>query len=500
MKLNWWAGGGLLVGLGLAIVGPMLVSRAHGRAAAAEPGPSRKVELTIYSEDFALVREIRGVKLAQGANRLAFADVSRELDPNSVLLQWEDEGKGNLPEIIGHSYDLGATDSQGLLKNEIGKAVEIVRYGTEGREVSRERGRLLVAEGGRPAVVEVGGKLYVNPEGTLVLDREDGTPTIPQLSVQAESSAAQAAKMAVAYLTRGLRWNADYVATLPGAQDDRMDLKCQATVTNRTGVRYPEAAVTLVAGSPSRAVMAANQRVQDFETRTRYAAKAEGGLPAAAPARAGRAYNGVAAPESVAEFHAYPLKNPATVQSEQLTSLLMMSRDGLRVKKDYSYRAPQLDPYSSPQDEHGTVTVGLSFANNDREGLGAPLPQGAIRVYDPDRSGRLRYAGAAEIQSTPLNGKVHFTLSNAFDVTAEYRTVSSKRVGKRKVRKAVEVLLRNERAKPVRVRVVQGFYNGWTIPASSQAHVKLNSSTAQWTVPVPPGKPVKLAYTAELSG
>lgn len=204
--------------------------------------------------------------------------------------------------------------------------MEIVRYGQNGREAERERGRLLVAEAGRPSVVEVDGKLYVNPEGTLVLSAQDRAPAIPQLTVQAQSASAQHAALDVAYLTRGLSWDADYVATLADA-DDRLDLECYATVRNQTGARFPEAFITLVAGTPNRAVT---------EGRARTLAGAppmsqEAGGEAARAQKRKAEFLGAEAPESVGELEAYPLKNPATIQNDQLNRLLMFRRESLKV-------------------------------------------------------------------------------------------------------------------------------------------------------------------------
>src|SRR5687768_348695 len=152
MRANTIAGAAVAAGVGLAAGGYVL---AQGGGPEKAPPSPRTVELTGYDQDFALGRETRPVELKGGANRLAFADVSRQLDPHSVLLRWQGEEKDGLPQIIGHSYDLGVAGSQELLKHEVGKAVELVRYGEDGREAARDQGRLLVAENGAPAVVEV---------------------------------------------------------------------------------------------------------------------------------------------------------------------------------------------------------------------------------------------------------------------------------------------------------------------------------------------------------
>ena len=467
------------------------------QARAAKPAaPARNLDIAVYNSDFALVRDTRAVTLKTGDNRLAFADVSRELDPNSVLLQWDDPGQSP-PEIVGHSYHLGAKDSQTLLRNEVGKPVEIVRYGENGREASREKGRLLVAENGAPAVIEVDGKIYVNPQGTLVIDRAaDTPPTIPQIVVQAQSPVNRGASLGLTYLTRGLSWSADYVATLSRDADDRLDLELYATVANRTGVEFPGASLTLVAGEPNRAVRTAKERMRFHDGELKeYGAPA---APGAAPV-GGAQWNGVSAPTTVAESYAYPLARPATVQSEQLTRLLMMRKAQLQVRKEYSYRAPHLEAYSSPQQQRGSVSVALAFDNTAKAGLGSPLPQGAIRVYDPDASGRPRYAGAATLPDTPEDRPAHVTLANSFDVTADYTTRSSRAINRRTTRKQVTVRLHNARSKPVNVRVVQGFYGAWRVASESAKHRKMNSSTAQWTVPVPASGARELRFAVDLT-
>ena len=205
----------------------------------AAPGTARQnLELTVYAQDFGMVRELRPMQLAKGRNRLRVPDVSKALDPHSVLLRWQGDAP-NPPQLVAHSYDLGVDSSDALLKRYLGKPVELVRYGQNGREADRQRGTLMVEADGA-VVVQTDDHFYVHPNGTLVAPANGDIVTIPQLSVQAESPAAQDANLEVAYLTRGLSWSADYVATL-SPSSSTLVLECWATVTNHTGVDYPNA-------------------------------------------------------------------------------------------------------------------------------------------------------------------------------------------------------------------------------------------------------------------
>lgn len=172
------------------------------------------LELTVYTQDFGLVREVRPMRLTSGPNRLRLLEVSKRLDPHSVLLRWRGAG-AHPPQLVAHAYDLGVASSDGLLQSlsphgepagaqgYLGRPIEVVRYGENGHEAERQTGTLMVEANGE-VVVQSDGKLYVHPRGTIVAPANGDVVTIPRLSVQAESPAAQAAPLELAYLTRGL--------------------------------------------------------------------------------------------------------------------------------------------------------------------------------------------------------------------------------------------------------------------------------------------------------
>src|SRR5947209_19777012 len=249
-----------------------------------------------------MVREVRPMQLARGSNRLRVPEVSKQLDPHSVLLRWQGDAP-NLPQLVAHSYDLGVENSAGLLKRYLGKEVELIRYGQNGHEADRQQGTLMV-EGNGETVVQTDGRFYVQPTGTLVAPANGDIVTIPQLSVQAESSTAQAANLEIAYLTRGLSWSADYVATL-SPTSSFLALECWATVTNRTGTDYPNARVSLMAGMPNRAAAPAH-KVGIFSDSIWIQDETVARRPASSPAVLATLAS--PPPEPVGDLHAYRIK------------------------------------------------------------------------------------------------------------------------------------------------------------------------------------------------
>lgn len=477
--------------------------RGKARAAdQAEPPAARNgVELTVYSEDFGLVHEARPVSLAAGDNKIPVTEVSHKLDPHSVLLDWSPTSNpGQLPQIVAQTYDMGVANTGELLNRYLGRQVEVVRYGDNGHEAERQNGALMVDSGG--LAVRSEGKFYINPGGTIVTPADPGVATIPQLSVQANSPGKQSANLDVTYLTRGLSWSADYVGTL---QPDGKSLKleCWATVTNQTGVDYPNAKVSLVAGSPNRAVRDLGRVRQEVDISAHWA---DGHANFAKQISGGLTRETQIGPaESMGDFHAYPIKAATTVGINRMNRLLMMSGPAIPAKMDYNTRAPQLsswdDNYSWGTPDHpkkGTVAVAMSFKNREADGLGQPLPHGALRIYEPDSRGTLRYGGASGIQDTPKDEKIDVTLASSFDVFTEQRVVSHKQIDKHTVRKEVELTLHNDKAAPVDLRVVQSIGGSWKIVNESHKHINLDAYNTQWTVPLPAGSKTKLSYTVDL--
>ncbi len=89
--------------------------------------------------------------------------------------------------------------------------------------------------------------IYVNPQGTLRLPVEPDMPLDPALRLQVQAPNEGNAALTVSHLTGGLDWDADYIAVLRGENALKAS-ECWATVTNQTGLTFPNARVSLATG------------------------------------------------------------------------------------------------------------------------------------------------------------------------------------------------------------------------------------------------------------
>lgn len=478
-----------------------LTAKAEGRQ---DPAPARAVELTIYPDDFALVHEVRPINLQPGPQKLQLTEVSKQLDPRSVMLDWAEPA--GLPAPASNSYDLGVSEGSDLMKRYLGKEVEIVRYNQNGSESDRQKGRLMVANGGQ-TVIEAGDKFLINPPGSIEAPTQSDIVTIPQLSVQADSPSAQAAKLNVFYLTRGLSWSSDYVAELLPT-DDAISLQCWATVTNQTGTSFPRANVTLMTGSPNRAALNATTRTMSagfaFDVAAGAGRNFQDGYVARAPAALAKPAD-AAIPHAVGDLQSYAVAKPADIVQDQMNRLMLLSSARVPVQKEYRAGMPGLSSYGysyeyGPADTgRGVVTMALHFKNSTSAGLGVPLPAGILRIYGQDETGSKRYLGASDVWNAPKDAKIDVTLSNAFDLYTMRRVTGSKKVNKRTVRKSVEITVFNSKSADSDVSVVQPFYGKFKVVEESLKHQSPDASTATWKVHVPKGGKTVLKFSADVS-
>jgi hypothetical protein len=139
------------------------------------------------------------------------------------------------------------------------------------------------------------------------------------------------------------------------------------------------------------------------------------------------------------------------------------------------------------------VDVYLEFKNDEKSGLGVPLPKGRIRVSQNDTSDHtLQFIGEDVIDHTPKNERVLVKLGSAFDVVGERRQVDFAEDSKaRWLEEEIEVKLRNHKAEPVEVQVKETMFrwSNWTIKSSSTHYDKADARTIYF--------PVKVAADAE---
>jgi hypothetical protein len=175
----------------------------------------------------------------------------------------------------------------------------------------------------------------------------------------------------------------------------------------------------------------------------------------------------------------------------------LLSARNVPIKKTLELRGDAQYYFNQNGDLGTKLKIGVyeTFVNKDGD-LGIPLPGGIVRLYKNDIAGTSQFLGADRIDHTPRNEDVRLHLGDSFDVTATKKQTDFKLPGNCTYQSSYDVVVKNAKTDPVDVLVVEPIPGDWTIVQENLSHEKTSSSTASWTVHVPPGGNTKLQYTA----
>ena len=462
----------LALTLVLALAGPALADGERTVPA----GDRTAIGLTIYNHDLALVKDRRAFDLDRGTHTLAFREVSARIRPETVLVRAD----GLRVHEQNFEYDL--LSPQALLRKYVGREVTLIdRHPTTGEEKARQ---VRVLSAGDGVVLQAGDRIETEISGRLVYpDVPANLRDRPTLTMAVDNERAGRQQVEVSYLTGGLSWRADYVAELNG-DDSRLDVNGWVTLTNESGVSYPDARLQLVAGD----VHVVEEAGRRFRTLGEDAVE----MAAAAPEMR---------EESLFEYHLYTLERPTTIADNQKKQVALLQAADVTCRKEYLLQGNVGEYRPRPFDTNLRVPVGVWVeARNDRaSGLGLPVPAGTVRVYKKDGGGLLQFVGEDRLAHTPENEVIRLHLGNAFDVTAERRQTDYRRLNEGKdeperSESAWAITVKNAREEAVTVRVRETLPGDWQILEESAAHTRESAHAAVWQVPVPARGAAELTY------
>lgn len=437
-------------------------------------GPETRTSLTvtIYNDGQALVKDARRLELAAGPNTVAFREVAARIRPETASLR-SLGGAGFA--LVEQNFDFDLLTPNTLLRKYVGRQVTVIRTNPATGGESVERATVLATNDG--VVLKYPDRIETGAAGRLSFDSVPATlRERPTLSVTLQAPKAGAQEAELMYLTQGLGWKADYIATLD-ADGKQMNLAGWVTLTNQSGTAYEGARLQLVAGTLNRVP----------EPRL---AMAKGmSMPAAAPAREMKE-------EKLFEYHLYTLDQSTTVLDNQVKQVALLSAAAIPVSREYELQGAAWY-YQGRYAEIGRKlkpSVYLSFENKGGE-LGKPLPQGTVRVYSRDSRGGAQLVGEDAIAHTAKGEKLRLRLGEAFDITADRVQTDYRSLPGNAWQSSFRIEIRNADPKPVTVKLVEPMPGDWKVTEESHRHVKESSGAASWSITVPGEGKATLEYT-----
>lgn len=477
--------------------------------------------LTIYNQEFAVVRETIPLELNPGMTKVSVSEITAHVEPDSVILR--DPRARQRFRIVEQNYRSDPISQALLLSLYEGQTIDflinantgetvsgrIVRSGyvTHNRALSRfgqaywqrQNAYAYGQQGLNQPLIEVDGKLRFQLPGTpLFPSLEDDVILKPTLDWLIESERGGEIEAELSYVTGGMIWAADY-NLMSNENSDEMELVGWVTLENQSGRTFEDAQVKLIAGDVNKL-----QSREDALYRARSAgASARGGFGGAARVTE----------KSLDDYHLYTLARRTTVRDRESKQVEFIRAAGIESERFYVYDGAKIDwnryrgrNTDSIRNDPGfgtesnpKVWIILAFENSEENNLGIPLPKGRLRFYTRSE-GQLEFTGENVIDHTPKDETVRAYIGNAFDITgSRKRTVYDIDHSRRWIKESFAIELHNHKEEAVEVRVVEHLYrwHSWVVESSSIPFEKQDSDTIEFRVGLEPDQELELSYTVE---
>lgn len=297
----------------------------------------KQVSITIYQNNYGLVRDVREMELKAGVQEIRFMDVASRIDPTSV--HFKSLTAPDQTAILEQNYEYDLVSAEKILQKYIDQSVQL--FTKEGKIFE---GKLLSAGGNVVLEKKDGGIQSISLANVQNVDFPKlpaGLITRPTLVWHLSNEKDGKHRMETSYLTEGIGWHAEYVA-LVNKDDTALDLSAWVSVDNQSGTDYENAKLKLIAGDVHRATPP-SPRHMDYEMQS---------MAKAAPARQFEE-------KAFFEYHLYTLQRPATIKNNQIKQLSLFPTATTPVKKIYEYDGSKNEK---------KINVKLEFINSEKMG------------------------------------------------------------------------------------------------------------------------------------
>jgi hypothetical protein len=489
------------------------------------PALAEQPAVTIYNQDFGVVREKIALDLQAGVNQIRFTDITAHVEAESVFLR-DPTGKHRL-QILEQNYCADPLSAGLLLSQFEGKTLEfrvydptapyhekpisakLVRsayvphprgWNQYGEEFAQAQGISMSGGGGEP-IVEVEGKLCFGLPGKAMFPSLGNDAILkPTLSWLLETDTPGKLDAELSYITGGMSWKADYNLIAPG-DAGLLELVGWVTIDNQSGRTFEDAQIKLMAGDVSKLQRTGERRLfREISTGRMRPEQTE-------PSDATPGFD---------EYHLYDLPRPTTLHDRETKQVEFIRAAGIQATRIYVYDGVKIDRHyyenwdATQRRERSDFGVQCNpkiwgmceFKNSADNHLGVPLPAGRLRFYRGDSDSRLEFVGENEIDHAPKDELVRVYTGNAFDLVGERRRTEFKIDHNQDwLDESFEIKLRNHKPEPVEVRVVEHLYrwNNWEIREPSDAYTKVDAQTIEFRVTVPPDGEKVVTYSVHYS-
>lgn len=403
---------------------------------------NNKLSITIYNDDFGLVKEERLLVSQEACEEIQYLDVAKKIETDSIIV-------AGIP-VLELNYDYDLVSKAKLLEKYLDKTIYVFDKKTK----EKLSIRLLSVSDGIIGERTDTKEIVINPEGELVLPSlPEGLIAKPALLWKVPKSSLDQ-QINVSYLTKGISWDANYVLNL---QESGFQLTGWVAINNQSGAAFENAELKLIAGEVNRV-----EEIKLLEPDYHY--------------KEGIVYSEsepAFEEKSFADHHMYTLNRPVTIKDEQEKQINFLNVADGAYRKFYEVNRYSEKPY-----------IKVEIENSKENNLEIPLPKGKVKVYQEDSDALLEFVGEDSLPHTAKKQPISLNLGKAFDILCD--SLEKDRYEEEGIEYIeYEYQIHNQKDAAAPIKIEHRIHErSWKMVESSHEYEKMDSSTINFHLDV----------------
>ena len=417
---------------------------------------SSKRSLTIYKDNFAVIKEPIIWNLKSGSNTASFSNISKNLLFDSPVLNIEDV------KILSQTLNKNFSSTDSFLKSSIGSPVEVIP--TSG---SRTEGLLMDINSSSISVKTSKGLVVFQRSQLLSITLKSNSihdKFAPEIVWELASDEDKSVNAELTYITSGFSWKPIYTLIING-DDSKATLAVNAEISNNTNINLFAINISVVEGNVPLQSKSKSVSYQMIESRSAMDNRS-----------------------ALGDFYIFDIGLNMKLDSMQSVQLPLMEQREITYDKKYVFQNSERDQGDEP------LSVEVSFENSASNNLELPLPSGVLFLYEKDDLNSMRFIGRNSLTQLYKGGVAILDGGKAFDIIGKRRILNFDRQTNSE-ESTISLQILNSSDKSIKVKAVENIFGDWVIKESSSMYIKEDASTIFFPLEIEPGQSELLTYT-----
>jgi len=413
--------------------------------------------LTIYKDNFAIIKEPILWNLNDGKNITSFNNLSPNIVLDSPFLDIEGV------EVKSQTLNRNFYSTDAYLKKNIGSLVEV-----KPTNDSAVQGALLDINSSSVSINTNKGLLifqrsrveYISLKSAQVQNK-----FTPQISWEIFSEGLDGVTAELTYLSSGFSWKPIYKLQLSSA-DSSAALSISAEVVNNSNMNLLGVDIKVVEGLVP---ISSSKKTKNM------------GMVASRGSMSEQI-------DTLGDFYIFNLGSNLNLKALETIQFPLMDELSINYDKKYIFENSEQDQKDEP------LSIEISFENSKENNLELPLPSGVIYLYEKDDDGALSFIGKNSLSALYKGGSAILDGGKAFDIIGKRRILNFDRQNNSE-ESTISIQISNTSNTSIKVKAIEKIFGDWVIKESSSMYIKEDASTIYFPLEIEPNSSELITYT-----